>query len=57
MLETEKSEKQNVYDGPSDEALEYARKLFSHMQELKRLYQQQISQQNKQPEQDGSGME
>ena len=48
---------QNVYDGPSDEALEYARKLFSHMQELKRLYQQQISQQNKQPEQDGSGME
>ena len=56
-METEKSEKQNIYDGPSDEALEYARKLFSHMQELKRLYQQQISQQNKQPEQDGSGME
>ena len=48
---------QNVYDGPSDEALEYARKLFSHMQELKRLHQQQISQQKNESHQDNDGLE
>ena len=54
-METQnKSEK--TYQELIDEAVEQARMLFEKLQEAKRLHKQ-FSQQNKQPEQDGSGME